>query len=349
LTVSITRPWLFNKCNQKRNLMAKVLSQEEIDALLTSIPTGGEADQESESKQQKITLYDFKHPNLISKEQMRLLENIHEGMVRNLGVFLSAQLRMIVDISLMTIDQIMYSEYVMSISSPAATYVGTISDPHSQFVLDLSPQLVVFIVERLFGGQGSFGQINRSISIIERKIMKRVVNRIAVEISKNWNSLKEFDCDFVRFESNPEFVQIVPASEPVIVVSMEVKIRGVSSLLNFCYPYIWVSSIISTPEVQDRILFGAKQTSTDEINAVSDSLSSTKVCVKSLLGSNWLRVSEIINLKIGDVIPLNTRISRSIPIYIQNKYTYNGTVGNRNRNYAVRIESIAKGDKHDPN
>jgi flagellar motor switch protein FliM len=236
----------------------------------------------------------------------------------------------------------------MSISSPAATYVGTISEPHSQFVLDLSPQLVVFIVERLFGGQGSFEQISRPISVIERKIMKRVVDRIALEISKNWKSLKEFECDFVRFESNPEFVQIVPASEPVIVISMEVKIRGVNSLLNFCYPYIWVSSIISTPEVQDRILFGAKQVSTDEINAVSNSLNSTKVYLKTLLGSSWLRVNEIINLKIGDVIPLNTHISNSIPIYIQNKHTYDGTIGNRSKNYAVRIESIAKGDEHDP-
>jgi flagellar motor switch protein FliM len=163
-----------------------------------------DSDVESAEGQKKLALYDFKHPNLISKEQMRLLENVHEGLVRNLGVYLSAQLRMIVDMNLLAIDQIMYSEFVMSIASPAATYVGQISDPASQFVLEISPQLVIFIVERLFGGQGSFVSISRPISVIERKIMTRVVDRISNEISKNWKSVKEFEWQLQRFESNPE-------------------------------------------------------------------------------------------------------------------------------------------------
>ena len=86
--------------------MAKVLSQDEIDALLSNV--SGES-QESAKPEEKISLYDFKHPNLVSKEQMRLLETIHEGLCRNFGVYLSAQLRLFCEMNLIAIDQIMYS------------------------------------------------------------------------------------------------------------------------------------------------------------------------------------------------------------------------------------------------
>ena len=79
--------------------MAKILSQDEIDALLSNVSSETETDEVLEPTH-RVALYDFKHPNLVSKEQLRLLETIHEGICRNFGVFLSAQLRMIVEMNL---------------------------------------------------------------------------------------------------------------------------------------------------------------------------------------------------------------------------------------------------------
>ncbi|RKY62145.1 MAG: flagellar motor switch protein FliM [Candidatus Neomarinimicrobiota bacterium] len=327
--------------------MAKVLSQEEIDALLTSVSAGEKSSSEVDSKYDKVSLYDFKHPNLISKEQLRILENIHEGFVRNLGVFLSAQLRMIVDMKLLAVDQIMYSEFVMSIASPAATYVGNIKSPHSQFVMEISPQLVVFIVERLFGGQGSFKPITRPISVIERKIMNRVIERISQEISKNWSTISNVECEFTRFESNPEFVQIVPASEPVVVVSMEIKVRGNATMLNLCYPYMWVSNILSSPDVQKTIMFGSMEASEKEREIIESSLNLTKADLVAILGKSIISIRDIIELKKGDVILLNPKINSSIPILIQNHYKFDGIIGNRNSHYAVRIQSVNEGETID--
>ena len=154
--------------------MAKILSQDEIDALLTNVSGESESPAEIEPKQ-KVAIYDFKHPNLVSKEQLRLLETIHEGLCRNFGVFLSAQLRMIVEMNLLAIDQIMYSEFVMSIAPPSSIYVCVADNPQSQFVLEMNPQLSIFIVERLFGGQGSMVSEVRPISIIEQKVILRIL------------------------------------------------------------------------------------------------------------------------------------------------------------------------------
>jgi len=318
--------------------MAKILSQDEIDALLSSV--SGDATELSESDiKQKITIYDFKHPNLVSKEQLRLLETIHEGLCRNFGVFLSASLRMIVEMNMLAVDQIMYSEFVMSIAPPSCIYVCDIDTPKSKVVLELNPQLAILIVERLFGGRGGFVSDLRPISVIEQKVMQRVVERIAVELSKNWGSIAQFNTTIEKFESNPEFVQVVASSEPVVVISMEVKIHGNSTLLNICYPYMWISNVVSTPEVQERILFGARDTSEEEKNIIKSSLKETNVELRSVLGKSKITVDDFVNLREGDVLKLNTRIDSNLPLYVENLQISDTSIGIRRKKYACRLTS----------
>ncbi len=323
--------------------MAKILSQDEIDALLSNV-SGMETEEHQKEADRKVSLYDFKHPNLVSKEQMRLLETIHEGVCRNFGVFLSAQLRMIVEMNLLAIDQIMYSEFVMSIAPPSAIYVSQVESPHSQFVIEINPQLAVFIVERLFGGHGNFISEARPISIIEQRIMRRVVDRLVHEISKNWGNVTDIDCAVDRFESNPEFVQIAPSSEPVVVASMEIKIHGHSTLINICYPYMWISSIVSKPEVQEKIMFGSKESSPEEKKLLETNLYQTNVQLRAVIGRSHITVKDFIDLKEGDVVPLKENTSSALSVYVRKRHLFNAVAGVRNKRYAFRITSTVEGD-----
>jgi len=163
------------------------------------------------------------------------------------------------------------------------------------------------------------------------------VDRIAYEISKNWNSVAHFRTDVKRFESNPEFVQIVPSSEPVVVVSMEIKIHGNSSLMNICYPYMWISNILSTPEVQEKILFGSKDSSQEEKDLVEYNINQTNIDMRTILGRSNVSVKDFLDLKTGDVIKLNNRTNAPLQIYAHNKYVYDAVAGIRNKRYAIRI------------
>jgi len=323
--------------------MAKILSQDEIDALLSNVSGEPETALEPGQKQ-KISIYDFKHPSLVSKEQLRLLENIHESVCRNFGVFLSAQLRMIVEMNLLAIDQIMYSEFVMSIAPPSSIYVCSTDTPASEFVLEMNPQLAIFIVERLFGGRGSFITEVRPISVIEQRVMRRVVDRIAFEISRNWESVANFTTTISRFESNPEFVQIVPSSEPVVVVSMEIKIHGNSTLMNICYPYMFISNILSSPEVQEKIMFGSKESTDEEKEVIVNSLNNTPMTLRPQLGKSYLNVKDFLNLKVGDVITLDTRTDNLLPVYVHKRHLFDALVGIKKNRYAIQINSVLQGE-----
>ncbi|MCF7740266.1 MAG: flagellar motor switch protein FliM [Candidatus Marinimicrobia bacterium] len=329
--------------------MNKVLSQEEIDALLTSVGEGEDAEkaQAQIQKEKKVTLYDFKRPHHVSKEQLRLLDNIHEALISKLGVFLSAQLKMIVEMDLIGIDQIMYSEFVMSISSPSALYVGEFDNPYSKFILEISPQFIASAIERLFGGQGTYTSTNHRVSTIEQKIMERIIDKIALEISNSWDIVQEFGCEFNRFEHNAEFVQIASASEPVIVVSIEVKLRDHTTMMNICYPHVWISEILSNPNIQNEIMLGNQSSEEGKQEVVEQKLYNTPTNLRAILGKTKLSVQDFIELQKGDVITLDKNLGENIMVYAQNQSMFEAQVGKKRKNYAIKISDILKGENNE--
>ena len=329
--------------------MNKVLSQEEIDALLTSVGEGEDAEkaQAQIQKEKKVTLYDFKRPHHVSKEQLRLLDNIHEALISKLGVFLSAQLKMIVEMDLIGIDQIMYSEFVMSISSPSALYVGEFDNPYSKFILEISPQFIASAIERLFGGQGTYTASNHRVSTIEQKIMERIIDKIASEISNSWEIVEEFGCEFKRFEHNAEFVQIASASEPVIVVSIEVKLRDHTTMMNICYPHVWISEILSNPNIQNEIMLGNQSSEEGKQEVVEQKLHNTPTNLRAILGKTKLSVQDFIELQKGDVITLDKNLGENIMVYAQNQPMFEAQVGKKRKNYAIKISDILKGENNE--
>lgn len=323
--------------------MAKILSQDEIDALLSTVAEDtGEGDGGGGlGPGKRVTLYDFKHPNLISKEQMRLLENIHENFSRNFGVFLSAQLRMIVEIELLAIDQLLYSEFVMSIAPPGCLYVMEIDQPEGEVILELSPSLVIFIVEKLFGGKGSFSAAtSRSISIIEQRIMGKVMERASIEVTNVWRTIIDLKTEITRFESNPEFIQIVPSAEPVVVVSLQVKIHDNKTLMNFCYPYRWLSEVVSSQEVQEKIQFGSMESNPEERDKMERHLNKVTCSVEANLGTTTLSIDEFINLKVGDLMVLESSPNDECSVYVRERLTFKGVIGRKERYRAVQITQV---------
>ncbi len=324
--------------------MSKLLSQDEINTLLENVAAGTTAPEKAPLGSKKVTVYDFRRPSLFSKEQHRLLENIHEGLGADLAVFLSAQLRAIVEMRLLAVDQLMYSEFVMSIDTPSAIYVCSFDNPKSEFILEISPELVIFVVERLFGGEGEIQKPNRPISVIEQRIMNRVVDRIIADLAKHWRPVASFSCKMERFEHNPEFVQIVPATEPVLVVSMEATVYGKSTVVNICYPYTWLLHVMPSAEVQERLLLGAREIEEEDVNLIRLNLKETTVSLRAVLGKANISIRDFLALKEGDVIRLNTEVGQLIPVFINNKLLYYAQAGRRKRKNAIKIHTLYFGE-----
>lgn len=323
--------------------MPKILSQEEIDALLKNV---GQDDGSSldviEGVEKKVTPYDFSHPQLLSKEQERMIENIHENFCRSFSVYLSAQLRLLVEIRQLAIEQFTYSEFVTSLASPTCLYIIDFNKPGGRGLLEMSSKLTIFIVEKLFGGQTTFQDASdeREVTHIEQKVMQRVIDRCLHELSKAWVSENDINMKMGSFESNPDYAQIVSSSEPVVVLSLEVVIHGNKTILNICYPYNWISKVMMAEEFTDQMNEELSEINSIETESIANTLHKTDTHLSAILGKVEITIRDFLELTEGDVLLLSTKIDSSIPVMLENKHLFDAFPGSHRKSKALKISKI---------
>ena len=324
--------------------MSKILSQEEIDALLKNVgkDDGKTSYEVIGGNEKKVSLYDFSHPQLLSKEQERMIENIHENFCRSYSVYLSAQLRLLAEIRQLSIEQYSYSEFVTSVSNPSCLYIMDFDKPNGRGLLEMNSKLNIFIVEKLFGGQTLFKDITdeREITHIEQKVMKRVMDKCFSELTKAWLSENDIVLKYGSFESNPEYAQIVSSSEPVVVVTLEVVIHGSKTLMNICYPYNWLSKVMFQEEFQSQMNEEVNEVTIEDQESVQEILMNTQSNLSAVLGKLNLSIKEILELGDGDVLVLPTKVDSPIPVYFSNKHVFDGNPGSHKKSKAVKITKV---------
>jgi len=323
--------------------MSKPLSQEEIDVLLGDADpdegaadgSDGDADEHTEAQP-----YNFKRPRLFSQAQKRVLNHVHESFARDLSVYLSAQLRTIVDISLTAVDQVLYSEFVMSSAPPSALYVLQEDELDQRSIFEIDPRLVVYTIEKLMGGDGDFMEEAREVSPIEQRIMSRVMRRAYRELEEAWERAYPLSVEEVAFESNAEFVQIIPATEPALVASFDVKIYDKPSFINICYPYLMLEKMLGQSGMEQWISSATTSADPEVQERYKESLRETDVTLSAELGRTTLPITELLRLQEGDVIPLDTETDDPVQAYVNGKPKFEAAPGRSGRKRALRITSV---------
>ena len=332
--------------------MAKQLNQQEIDALLG-------ADEENQSSQLKndplqqyaqasqeklVYTYNFKRPRLFSQDQMRVLNQVHEAFARDLSVYLSAQLRTIVDITLTALDQVLYSEFVISSAPPSALFVVDLKDAHHQAVIELDPRFVIFTVEKLFGGSGEFMKRPREISQIEQRIMGKVMTRAYEELENAWAQVAEMKFVEASFESNSEFVQIIPGSEPAIVATFEVTVYDQRSFINICYPYLLMEDALDKTGMTQLMASATVDIPPEQRESYEEAIRNMDVEMRAELGHTNLLLSDLMRLEEGDVILLNQRKDEPIKVYIGDEVKLKAAPGKAGNRRALRVLNVFNTD-----
>lgn len=323
--------------------MAKILSQDEIDALLTTVSSGdsgGDADSFEDEKLRSIVAYDFKHPNRVSKDQIRTLENMHDNFAGHFGSALSTVLRSVVDVDLVSVDQITYSEFIMSLVAPSCTYTFSAAPLEAACLVDFNPTLTFSLIDRMFGGHGKILESERELTGIERSVMGRLAQRLYRELTRSWEHLVMIDINQISFETNPQFIQIVPPGETVVVISLQVKLFQSTGLLTICYPYVSLEPVIGKLSAQNWIDATKKKNLAVDQQTNSDNLRKVDADVSAVLLETRLKMRDFIRLKVGDVIPSDTKISEPIYINVNAKPKYTAQPGLSGKKRAVQVMDV---------
>lgn len=316
--------------------MSKILTQEEIDALLKSVSSAQTFEPTIETKERPVHLYDFKHPDRISKDQLRALRTIHDSFSRSFGTYLSSILRTLVDINLLSIDQATYSEYMLSLSVPSCIYIVASKNLKGSLIMEISPQFSLTVVDRLLGGSGHRVGSIRELTIIEQNILRKVVESALSILTDAWRNVYRTNMYIESFESNPQFVQIAPASETAAVVSFEIIMRDMTFPMNLCFPYFVLEPLIRNLSTSWASV-ATKRLSALEMQGTRTHISLSKLPVTAQLGTSILSTSDLGKLKIGDVIRLKERKDESLKIWVDGKVKFWGEPGVSRLRKAIRI------------
>jgi len=326
--------------------MSQVLSQEEVDALLRGVSNGEiETEQEEAYDPSEAHKYDLTGQDRIVRGRMPTLEIISEKFARLFSSTLLTLLRKVTNVNTLSVDMIKYGKFIKSIPLPTSLHAFKMAPLKGNSLLVVESQVIFALVDIIFGGTGraGFKIEGRNFTSIETNLIKRVVISALSDFEKVWETTMKLDVVYQRSEINPQFMQIADPTDVVVIVQFEIDMDFSSGLMTFCIPY-------STLEpIREKLMGGyqADQLEVDQewVSRFTDALRSTNVNLAVELGTAELTGREIVDLKNGDVIPLDQYCSDGLDIYVEDILKFRGQPKVYKGNQAVEISEIIVGEE----
>ncbi len=321
--------------------MSDILSQAEIDALLSALSSGEVTAEtlEEEEEARQIKLYDFKHPDRFSKDQTRTLQMLHDHFSRLFSTGMSAFLRTLVEVRLVSVDQLSYNEFIRSIANPTCISLLAMNPLEGNALLEISPNLSFTIVDRLLGGMGKEIKKNRELTEIEQTLLRRVIDRVCEGLKESWRNVVPIDPETETLETNPQmFLQLYLPSEMVILMTFEVNIGDNSGSTSLCIPYVVLEPVVQN--LSSRSWFSATRKPAEVEKArrnVEMRIKGVELDVVAALGKTQLLVKDILNLQEGDVVPLGVKAKELIPVFVGGEARFLGKPGIYEKHRAIQV------------
>lgn len=319
--------------------MADLLSQNEIDKLLSAL-SSGEINLDELPKgdeNQKLKVYYFNNPKRFSKEIIRTLEFVHDNYVRIVTNFLSSHLRTNVKITVQSINQTTYEEFIHSIPNPTILMIFKMPPLNGSLLFETNPQFVFQVIDFLLGGTGSSKFRVKEFTEIDKNIIYEINKGLIESLKLAWKDVLNVDTEVEGLETNPIYNQTLPPKEPVALITFSVAIGRNSSFINICLPYLSIEKLQSKLVIQYKKMDEDKEIIRESKDAIKNKLNSVDVGMTALLGKTSITVDDFLKLRVGDVISLDNKSSDAIEILVEGMPTYYGKPGVMGKNMGVQI------------
>jgi len=330
-------------------LVEEVLSQGEIDALLSAI-TSGEMDAEElkqEEEEQKVRVYDFKRALRFSKDQIRGITRIHENYARLLTTFFSAQLRTYVNISVASVDQVPYEEFIRSIPKMTVLNIYSVEPLEGRMLMEVNPNIAYSLLDRLLGGKGNSVKQVDSLTEIETLLMSQLFEKSLSNLKEAWSSIVDIEPVLEDFEVNPQFLQMVSPNETVVVVSFNTEIGDTSGMINICIPHIVLEPIIPNLSVHYWMQTIDKERDPEAYERITENIQHAQIEAKAILGETSIDIESFLKLHTDDVIQLKQSIEDPLELRINDEPKFLVQPGTSKKHVAVQVlERVKEGNEH---
>jgi flagellar motor switch protein FliM len=323
--------------------MGEVLSQSEIDNLLNALSSGElDVGEMNGSSEKQVRNYDFARPSKFSKEHLRTLEIIFEHYGRLLSTNLPGYLRKNIQVEVMNSEAVTYSEFTNALSNPVILGVVNFAPLVGNIIIELATNLGYSIVDRMLGGYGKPLEKNRDFSEIELTVIERIMIICTNLLREPWQNVMSMEPRLERIETNPQFAQVISPSEMIAIVTLSIRIGDIEGLMNICLPFITLEDVMD--KLNTKYWYSTMQKDDEESyeEAIQSLISRASIPVRTVLGTSSIAVNDFVNLQIGDIIKLDTKVEQELDVFVGNIKKFTALPGSSGDAYAVRVTSIIR-------
>ena len=325
--------------------MGEVLSQAEIDALLDALDSGEivPSEMKKEAVEQKIKLYDFKRPEKFTKEQIRTLQMLHETLARSLSSHLASTLRTIVEVKVLSVQQLSYYEFIRSLPTMTVLAVFSIPTWEGRGVLECDLGLIFTMIDLMLGGPGVPPDKVRPLTDIEQGLVQQLVRQVLELYREAWSTVADVHFHLDTLETNPLFMQIVSQNEMIALVTYSARIGSTEGMMNICLPYMVLEQVMD--KLTTRTWYARKTQLADSRHSMrlKHQVSQVSIPVRAELGESSITLADLLSLQVGDCIQLETKANGLTKVFVGPFPKFKGLAGLVKNRLAVMVDSVIEG------
>ncbi|HWQ78037.1 MAG TPA: FliM/FliN family flagellar motor switch protein [Anaerovoracaceae bacterium] len=333
--------------------MSEILSQSQIDLLLSSLTSGNKQEQPEQTPGKKVKEYDFRSPKLFTREQLKLLYSIYENYARLLSSYITGILQTYCMVEIIEVEEQHYYEFNNAL--PDSVLIGVldfaVKEEHSDedlVLLDLSKDIGFCCIDRLLGGVGKPLEADRDYTEIEIGILEHLMRGVVNPMKTIWRDYLEIAPRLMKLETNARILQGIGADENVVIVVMNILVKDTQGKMNICIPAVTLDAMFKLKNAQSKKvrrgdLLSDAQRKADIMREISES----DLEVTGILGTIDLLSKDLLDLEVGDIIKLNKPENSLVELAVGETVWFRGEMGSYNKKRAVAIrESIKRGSDH---
>jgi flagellar motor switch protein FliM len=235
-----------------------------------------------------------------------------------------------------------FSEFSTALANPVLLAVVNFDPLGGNVLLEIAANLGYAIIDRMLGGQGNPLDKSRDFSEIERSIIDKIITVCVQLMREPWKNVTEINPFLERVETNPQFAQIIAPSEMIAIVTLNIKIGDVEGLMNVCLPYFTLESVMD--KLNTKYWFANMKDNNDEEfqDHIETIIRKISMPIKAVLGHSKITVSDFINLQLGDIIKLGSKVDSELDIFVGNIQKFKALPGTSRDGYAVRVTEVLR-------
>jgi flagellar motor switch protein FliM len=319
----------------------QILSQEEIDALLSAMDSG-EVDLEEETKPEvSAVAYNLTSQNIMLRDQFYALEEVYDKFATSLNTSLSSSLQRAIEAEFVSTEMVKYSECIEAFSSPTSFTIFSMDPLIGSAMLAIESTLVYSLIDCMFGGDGRPGQHMREFTMIEQRMMRKFSLEVLGNLQKAWAIVGPISISLKKTEIKPEFVHLASPNDLMAVIVFAIKGEKFSGNIHICIPYLMLEPIKEKLSSKYLSSKDQKHTWTEQLQKL---LQDIPVTLIAELGMTTRSLRDLLDLRIDDVLQLNQGPEDLVTLTAGNVPKFLGFPGIIKGNRAVEITALLQED-----